>query len=45
MDINEMADKVMGILRKLEEDTKEAAKEGAQSPPEQPKESEKPENA
>lgn len=41
MDINEMADKVMGILRKLEEDTKEAAKEGAQLPPEQPKEPEK----
>ena len=41
MDINEMADKVMGILRKLEEDTKAAAKEGAQLPPEQPKEPEK----
>lgn len=45
MDINEMADKVMGILRKLEEDTKEAAKEGAQLPPEQAKESEKQERA
>lgn len=28
MDINEMADKVMAILRKLEEDTKAATREG-----------------
>ena len=40
-----MADKVMDILRKLEEDTKAAAKEGAQLPPEQPKEPEKQEKA
>lgn len=33
MDINEMADKVMAILRNLEEDTKAAVKEGAQSAP------------
>lgn len=31
MDINEMADKVMTILRKLEEDTKAATREGGQS--------------
>lgn len=36
-----MADKVMAILRKLEEDLKEAAKEGAQLPLEQSQEPEK----
>lgn len=35
MDINEMADKVMAILRKLEEDTKAATREGGQSSPPQ----------
>lgn len=38
-----MADKVMDILRKLEEDTKKAVKEGAQSPPEQPEQPKEPE--